>query len=106
MNKSAERYANIFNAVIFDADRSIESVSPLKNISVAVGHFKGKDVPVKTAVIEDDGIVNISIQFKDGHIGYEINVFSWASDDEFVRNAAETAHSRIMAWNRWEPIPA
>lgn len=102
MNKNADLYANIFNAAIFDAERPIDSVAPMTSVSIAAGSFKGVDVPVNTVVIENDGIVNISIQFKDGHVGYETNLFTWASDEDFVRRAADHAYSRIMTWNQWD----
>lgn len=104
MDKNAELYANIFNSVIFDADLPIESVAPMTSVSIAAGFFKGVegDVPVNTVVIENDGIVSISVQFSEGQHGYETQLLTWAADEEFVRRVAEHAYSLIMEWNQWD----
>lgn len=74
----------------------------MTSVSIAAGRFKGVDVPVNTVVIEDRGIVNISVQFRGGEIGYETNIFTWVATEDFVRKAAAHAHSRIMTWNQWD----
>lgn len=102
MDKNAELYADIFNTVIFDAAFPIERVDPMTSVSIAAGSFKGFDVPVNTVVIENDGIVSISVQFKEGQHGYETQLLTWAADEEFVRRVAEHAFSLIMEWNQWE----
>jgi hypothetical protein len=101
MDKNAELYSNIFNAVIFDAALPVERVDPMTSVSIAAGFFKGADVPVNTVVIENDGIVSISVQFNEGQKGYETFILTWAADEEFVLRVAEHAYSLIMEWNQW-----
>lgn len=56
---------------------------------------------MNTVVIENDGVVSISVQFNEGQRGYETYILTWAADEEFVRRVAENAYSLIMEWNQW-----
>lgn len=102
MDKNADLYANIFTPVIFDMALPMQTAVPMESVFITAGHFRGVNTLVNTVVIENDGIVSISVQFNDGHIGYDISLDSWACDEEYVRKAARHAYSRIMALNGWE----
>lgn len=104
MNKNADLYANIFNAAIFDAALPSKSVSPMTSLNVSAGFFKGVEgnVPVNTVVIENDGIVSITVQFEEGQHGYETQILTWAADEEFVGRAAQNAYEIIMLLNHWD----
>jgi hypothetical protein len=106
MDKNADLYANIYNTVIMDQNRPVQKVSPLTHVSITAGHFNGVDVPVNTVIIEDDGVVSITVQFDEGQVGYETQIHTWATNEEHLRKAAQNAYDLIMRLNQWEALVA